>query len=91
MATQTPPPNAARGATADLCDTFITDPVDIVNQGQVQIMDPIFRDFGGNLRFKGPAATVKCFENNPLVRKVCHQSGRAFGMAEQPHSLTAGS
>ena len=50
MATQTPPPDAARGATADLCDTFITDPVDIVNQGQVQIMDPVFRDFGGNLR-----------------------------------------
>ena len=70
MATQTPPPDAARGATADLCDTFIKDPVDIVNQGQLQIMDPIFRDFGGNLRFKGPAATVKCFENNPLVRKV---------------------
>lgn len=33
-------------------------------------MDPIFRDFGGHLRFKGPAATVKCFENNPLVRQV---------------------
>lgn len=73
MATQTPPPDAARGATADLCDTFITESVDIVNQGKVQIMNPVFRDFGGNLRFKGPAATVKCFENNPLVRKARHQ------------------
>ncbi len=71
MSSQTPPPDAARGATADLCDTFITDPVDIINQGDVQIMDPIFRNFGGNSRFKGQAATVKCFENNPLVRKVC--------------------
>ena len=69
MSSQTPPPDAARGATADLCDTFIRDPVDIVNQG-VQIMNPVFRDFGGHLRFKGQAATVKCFENNPLVRKV---------------------
>ena len=71
MSTQTPPPDAARGATADLCDTFIKDPVDVVNQRDVQIMDPIFRNFGGHTRFKGQAATVKCFENNPLVRKVC--------------------
>ena len=28
------------------------------------------RDFGGTLRFSGRIATVKCFENNPLVRKV---------------------
>ena len=70
MSSQTPPPDAARGATADLCDTFIKDPVDIVNQGNVQIMQPVFRDFGGHLRFNGQAATVKCFENNPLVRKV---------------------
>lgn len=74
ISSQTPPPDAARGATADLCDTFIKDPVDIVNQGNVQIMQPIFRDFGGHLRFKGQAATVKCFENNPLVRKVCLSS-----------------
>ncbi len=28
------------------------------------------RDFGGNLKFSGRIATVKCFENNPLVRQV---------------------
>ena len=74
MSSQTPPPDAARGATADLCDTFIGHPVDIVNQGHVQIMNPIFRDFGGHARFKGQVATVKCFENNPLVRKVWQTS-----------------
>ncbi len=74
MSTETPPPDAARGATADLCDTFITDPVDVVNQRNVQIMDPVFRNYGGNSRFKGQAATVKCFENNPLVRKVSQKS-----------------
>jgi hypothetical protein len=41
--TQTPPPNAARGATADLCDIFITDPVDKVTHGGVQIAQPIFK------------------------------------------------
>ncbi|KAL3136973.1 hypothetical protein ABBQ32_006572 [Trebouxia sp. C0010 RCD-2024] len=75
MSSQTPPPDAARGATADLCDTFIQDPVDIVNQGKVQIMNPVFRDYGGHLRFKGQVATVKCFENNPLVRKALEEDG----------------
>ncbi|DBB13737.1 TPA: hypothetical protein ACH3X3_000745 [Trebouxia sp. C0006] len=76
MSTETPPPDAARGATADLCDTFITDPVDVVNQRNVQIMDPVFRNYGGNSRFKGQAATVKCFENNPLVRKALEEDGK---------------
>lgn len=30
------------------------------------------RDLGGNMAFSGQAATVKCFESNPLVRKVRH-------------------
>jgi hypothetical protein len=41
--TLTPPPNTARGATADLADTYITDSVDIVSQRRLQIMEPIFR------------------------------------------------
>ena len=88
MSSQTPPPDAARGATADLCDTFIKDPVDIVNQGNVQIMQPLFSDFGGHLRFKGQAATVKCFENNPLVRKVWQSSTAILltkGCLQQSH------
>lgn len=41
--TMTPPPNAARGATADLCDIYVTEPVDKVTTGGVQIAQPIFR------------------------------------------------
>ena len=41
--TATPPPDAARGATADLCDMFITDSVDVITEREVQIMEPIFR------------------------------------------------
>jgi RraA family protein len=74
--TATPPPNTSRGATADLCDKFIKEPVDIVTQRNVQIVDPIFRDFGGNIRFSGQVETVKCFENNPLVRKALEQQGK---------------
>lgn len=73
--TTVPPPDAARGATADLCDVHYPDSVDIVVQPTVQIMQPIFRDLGGRLRFSGQAATVKCFENNPLVRKALEEQG----------------
>lgn len=41
--TQTPPPNTSRGATADLCDIYVTEPVDKVTQGDVQIAEPIFK------------------------------------------------
>jgi len=32
-------------------------------------------DFGGRLNFSGRAATVKCFENNPLVRATLGEPG----------------
>lgn len=56
--TATPPPDTARGATADLCDVFYTAPVDQVTvDAKVQIAQPIFRDFGGNSRFSGQVST----------------------------------
>ncbi|KAG5175030.1 ribonuclease activity regulator protein RraA [Tribonema minus] len=48
-------------ATADIMDHF---------QGQVQVAPSIgFRDYGGVRRFSGGIATVRCRENNPLVRQ----------------------
>ena len=32
-------------------------------------------DYGGRLAFAGRAATVKCFENNPLVRASLEEKG----------------
>lgn len=53
--------------TADLCDE---------NSEVVRIAEPIgFRDFGGKKSFSGKIQTVKCFENNPLVRKALEQNG----------------
>lgn len=95
----------SRGATADLCDVHYPDPVDVIVQRKVQIMQPLFRlsafilfvmlgtavrrsvypyiqqyiwyrDYGGVLRFSGQAATVKCFENNPLVRSALEEKGK---------------
>eukprot|EP01025_Chloroclados_australasicus_P023192 TRINITY_DN23592_c0_g1_i9.p1 TRINITY_DN23592_c0_g1~~TRINITY_DN23592_c0_g1_i9.p1 ORF type:complete len:225 (-),score=22.86 TRINITY_DN23592_c0_g1_i9:197-871(-) len=73
--TSVPPPDAARGATADLCDVFYPDPVDQVVIPKIQIMQPLFKDLGGRMKFSGQAATVKCFENNPLVRKALEEDG----------------
>ncbi len=38
-----PPPDASRGATADLCDVHVPDAVDIITQRKVQIVEPMFR------------------------------------------------
>lgn len=73
--TATPPPDTSRGATADLCDVFHPEPVDVVSKKKLQIVEPIFKDYGGKLRFSGQAATVKCFENNPLVRMALEEKG----------------
>jgi regulator of ribonuclease activity A len=51
--------------TADLCDAH----------ADVQVCEPVFRDFGGNLRFSGPVSTIKCFEDNSLVRQAVNEPG----------------
>ena len=33
------------------------------------------RDFGGHSRFSGKVSTVRCFENNPLVRAALEEAG----------------
>jgi len=80
--TATPPADLNRGATADLLDIFHPHSVDEISAapppgtpGAVQIAEPIFRDFGAKLRFSGRAATIKCFENNPLVRAALEEKG----------------
>lgn len=47
-------------ATADIMDDY---------EGAVQVAPNLFRDYGGLSRFSGEVETVKCFENNPLVRQ----------------------
>ncbi|CAN0141716.1 unnamed protein product, partial [Hapterophycus canaliculatus] len=37
--------------------------------GDVQVVPNSFRDYGGVSRFCGQVETIKCFENNPLVRE----------------------
>ncbi len=54
--------------TADLCDDFID---------QLQVALPIgLSNFGGIKTFHGEIVTIKCFENNPLVRKTLSENGK---------------
>ena len=52
--------------TTDLCDA---------HSANLQIAEPLFRDFGGNANFCGPVSTVKCFEDNSLVRVALEEAG----------------
>jgi regulator of ribonuclease activity A len=66
-----------RGGLAELTDVFHPEPVDAVGARSMQFVEAGYlRDFGGVLRFSGPASTVRCFENNPLVREALNEPGR---------------
>jgi regulator of ribonuclease activity A len=51
----------------DICDEFIE---------ELAVLEPLFSDFGGKLRFSGEIATIKCFEDNSLVRDAVRSQGR---------------
>ena len=53
-------------ATADLWDK---------HEGGPQVCEPIFNDYGGRCSFHGPVRTLKCFEDNALVRQMLGQPG----------------
>jgi regulator of ribonuclease activity A len=53
--------------TTDLCDSY---------PETIRVAVPIgFRDFGGTKNFHGKIQTVKCFEDNTLVRKALEENG----------------
>lgn len=51
--------------TPDLCDQF----------PDVQVAEPVFRSFGGQARFAGPAVTVHCLNDNSRVRELAATPG----------------
>jgi regulator of ribonuclease activity A len=57
-------------ATCDLCDTHKSDVT-----GSFRVLPPVFREFGGVSTFNGPVVTVKCFEDNSLVKAAVEQPG----------------
>jgi regulator of ribonuclease activity A len=52
--------------TADLCDDY---------SEELEVCEPLFRDYGGRPAFGGAIATIKCFEDNSRVRELVAEPG----------------
>jgi regulator of ribonuclease activity A len=61
---------ASNTSTCDLCDLHKTS-VD----GSFRVLPPVFQHHGQRLRFSGPVSTVKCFEDNSLVKAALDSPG----------------
>lgn len=57
-------------ATCDLCDAHKAN-----FTGDFRVLPPVFRDFGQVKKFSGPVETVKCFEDNTLVKAAVDSVG----------------
>jgi regulator of ribonuclease activity A len=57
-------------ATCDLCDVHKND-----TDGDFRVLPPAFRDFGARIKFAGQVSTVKCFEDNTLVKAAVDSPG----------------
>lgn len=60
-----PPP------VCDLCDAHRDDA-----SGAFRVLAPVFRPFGAATRFSGPVSTVRCFEDNTLVKAALDGPGQ---------------
>lgn len=58
-------------ATCDLCDDHKND-----TDGNFRVLPPVFKDFGLRRKFSGPVSTVKCFEDNTLVKAAVDSPGQ---------------
>ena len=52
--------------TTDLCDEF---------SERLQVAEPVFGDYGGEIMFAGTITTIKVFEDNSLVRTALEEPG----------------
>ena len=58
-------------ASCDLCDSHKND-----TSGGFRVLSPVFRDFGAVRKFCGLVTTVKCFEDNSLVKAAVDSPGQ---------------
>lgn len=57
-------------STCDLCDAHKNAPPE-----QFRVLPPVFHDYGARRVFSGPVQTVKCFEDNTLVKAAVDACG----------------
>lgn len=53
-------------STPDICDE---------HAHQLQVLEPLFTEFGGRDKFSGEIVTIKCFEDNSLVKQTLGSAG----------------
>ena len=58
-------------STCDLCDLHKNERGDMF-----RVLPPLFRDFGRRTRFAGTVSTVKCFEDNSVIKAALDEPGR---------------
>ena len=51
----------------DICDEYID---------RIEVAEPLFSDYGMRTQFSGTIVTVKCFEDNSLVKEQVGRDGR---------------
>lgn len=54
-------------STSDLCDIY---------EEEVNVVEPLFSNFGGCNSFGGCITTVKCFEDNGLLYEILEENGK---------------
>ena len=54
-------------STPDLCDQY---------PELIQVVEPMFSNYGGRERFGGEIVTVKCFEDNSVVKQLVATEGQ---------------
>lgn len=77
-------------ATCDLCDAHKND-----NAEQFRVLPPVFKDFGALQKFSGRVVTLKCFEDNSLIKTAVDSPGEGRvlvvdGGASQRRALLGG-
>ena len=50
----------------DICDDFLS---------SLQVLEPLFLDYGGQAKFHGQVVTIKCFEDNSKVKQTLASNG----------------
>lgn len=63
--------NTVKFTTCDLCDVHKNDAT-----GSFRVLPPVFKTYGGQQKFDGEVVTIKCFEDNSLVKAVLDSAGQ---------------
>lgn len=56
--------------TPDLCDNYENH-----SEANLRVLDPGFKNYGGRSAFYGEVVTIKCFEDNSVVKQLVGEPG----------------